>query len=44
MKTLIVKTFILLFVVGIYYPFLYAQEGDTLFIQRNEKNTNSQNH
>jgi len=34
MKTCILKTIVLFIAIGIYFPMLYAQQGDTLFIQR----------
>ena len=37
MKTKFSKKFIIVVIAWIFYPLLYAQQSDTLFIQRNEK-------
>jgi len=37
MKTYTLKTIILFVAIWIYFPMLYAQQGDTLFIQRGKK-------
>ena len=37
MKSYFIKIIAVLITIGLYFPIVYAQQGDTLFIQRGEK-------